>query len=218
MKEANRLEFLVIENRYDFPGLDKTPFGIARHVKTTEMWERYSRAMDFAKKKHEGQVRKFYGEPYVAHCYRVCHHLMEAASECDRDVPEDSIIAALLHDTLEDTDCTKEEIEKEFGIGVADLVVALTNDAEEIKRVGKTEHLVDKVNELTSEQLLIKLADRFDNVRDIKDDDDPWSLQYARQTKTVFFERFKNEDILGPVHVCLLAKIVHWISRVDQRR
>ena len=69
----------------------------------------------FAEKKHEGQIRKS-GDPYISHCIGVAMIL------ADLQGGPATIIAGLLHDTIEDTGTTKEEIEKEFGKEVADLV------------------------------------------------------------------------------------------------
>ncbi|OLS25315.1 MAG: GTP pyrophosphokinase rsh [Candidatus Heimdallarchaeota archaeon LC_3] len=67
-------------------------------------------ALEFGKNKHKGQERKISGDPYFIHPIRVAINLID---EPDSDL--DLIIAALLHDTVEDTTTTFEEIEKNFG-------------------------------------------------------------------------------------------------------
>ena len=70
--------------------------------------ERVKKAIEFAKKAHEGQKRKT-GEPYIIHPMAVMRTLM------DWGMDEDTIIAGVLHDTVEDTEVTLEDIKREFG-------------------------------------------------------------------------------------------------------
>lgn len=137
-------------------------------------------AKAFATTRHAGQVRKFSGEPYVTHCERVALTVAQAGGT------PDMVKAAWLHDTLEDTQTTVEEIELAFGPVVARLVQALTNDTTELARVGKTRYLATKVPTLCDDALLIKLADRLDNTRDLRPAN-AWSGGYAVQTYSVFF-------------------------------
>lgn len=143
----------------------------------------YLGAIMYAELKHAGQVRKFSGEPYVNHPVRVAKTL--SAYTTDYSI----LAAAVLHDTLEDTDTTIEDLVRLFGDRVANLVKALTNDPEEIKRVGKTQHLLEKMAKMDDETLLIKLADRLDNVQDVTFDPTSeryeWSQKYADQTQTL---------------------------------
>src|SRR4026209_2713188 len=82
-------------------------------------------AANFAAKKHKDQKRKGQdGEPYINHPIEVANLLVDAGKIADPDM----IIAALLHDTVEDTDATFEEIEKRFGATVAGYVRELTDD------------------------------------------------------------------------------------------
>ncbi len=79
------------------------------------------RAAAFAAKAHAGQVRRYTGEPYVTHCFDVASIV--------RTVPHtaEMLCAALLHDTVEDTDVTPDNIRTEFGPDVAVLVEMLTD-------------------------------------------------------------------------------------------
>ena len=81
--------------------------------------DRIMQALEFAAKAHEGQKRKS-GEPYIFHPIEVAKILV--AYDCDTD----SIIAALLHDTVEDTEVTLDQVKKLFGQEVASLVDGLT--------------------------------------------------------------------------------------------
>lgn len=170
------------------------------------------KALEFATIKHAKQVRKFSGEPYVYHPISVSNTIKELHMYYGIEHLIILRCAALLHDILEDTDTTVEELTSEFGSEITDIVVALTNDKSLLQSMGKTEYLSKKVNELTSDQLLVKLADRLDNVQDIKDENDPWTVQYVKQTKHVFFDHLNTD--LGPQHRILLDKIRDKISHI----
>ena len=80
---------------------------------------------------------------------------------------EDLMCAALLHDTLEDTNTTFGEIANEFTPLVASLVLELTSDKNIIKEIGKLEYFKIKLVGLSSYGLTLKLADRLANLKDM---------------------------------------------------
>lgn len=126
--------------------------------------ERLAAAYERARLAHEGQTRKFTGEPYIDHCGLVgstvgwYHGSIEA------------IMAGYLHDVIEDTDVSCPEIEEEFGTDVADLVWACT-DPPGLRGDARRTAKLKKIQELAadSEARLIQLADIWHNVRSIKD-------------------------------------------------
>ena len=81
--------------------------------------ERIRSAYEMARTAHEGQLRKD-GSPYVTHC------VAAADITVDMGLDEDSIIAALLHDVIEDTSLTHADIARQFGTAVADIVEGVT--------------------------------------------------------------------------------------------
>ena len=82
-------------------------------------------AAKFAAKKHATQKRKgAAAEPYINHLLEVAHLVSTALSQPDTNL----VIAALLHDVIEDSSVTKEEVAERFGTDVADLVVEVTDD------------------------------------------------------------------------------------------
>ena len=159
----------------------------------------YQKALLFATEKHDGQIRKFNGEPYVNHPIRVANTVNEFTLD------EDIIAAALLHDVIEDTNATETEIREKFGDNVANMVLALTSDKEKIKQVGKTKYLLDKMNELSDDELLIKLADRLDNVSDLSKDNEKWSIQYTLQTDMII--TMLNNPNIKDYHITLMNRI-----------
>ncbi|MEZ5814689.1 MAG: bifunctional (p)ppGpp synthetase/guanosine-3',5'-bis(diphosphate) 3'-pyrophosphohydrolase [Alphaproteobacteria bacterium] len=122
-------------------------------------------AIAYAKKMHEGQTRSS-GEPYYTHPVEVAGILAEMKMDLG------SIVTAILHDTLEDTDATYEELENKFGREVADLVDGVSKLTRiESKTVeGKQAENFRKLLLAMSEDirvLLVKLADRLHNMRTI---------------------------------------------------
>ena len=90
-------------------------------------------ALQYATQAHAGQTRSG-GDPYISHPVRVANTV--AANKKSKKI--DALIsAAYLHDTIEDTDTTHEDLEKMFGGLVASLVQELTSDKEQIDKIGK---------------------------------------------------------------------------------
>ncbi len=158
-----------------------------------------TQAYNYAKECHGTQTRKFNGEPYFNHPVRV------AGTVQAYDGTEAMIQAALLHDTLEDTDATYEDIERRFGKEVADLVLDVTSDKEESGRIGKTSYLSNKMRAMNDDALLIKLADRLDNVSDISNENTVWRAAYVLQTIEIL--KALDGRAMTCAHVSLLEKI-----------
>ncbi|MCJ7760530.1 HD domain-containing protein [Candidatus Bathyarchaeota archaeon] len=158
-----------------------------------------ARAQTFATVKHQGQKRRNTGEDYVNHCIRVANICSQYTEN------ETTIVAALLHDTLEDTETTTYELEKQFGVDVCWLVRSLTNNKEEMEKLGgKREYLAARINQLPMDALLIKLADRLDNIGDLGDDEK--SRLYREQTRHVFLETLWKTG-LPESHLALIETI-----------
>ena len=132
-------------------------------------------AYEFANKKHAGQFRKS-GEPYIIHPINVAIILTTIYADSA------TIKAGLLHDVLEDTDCTYEEMEELFGSEVTKLVEGVTK-LSKIHFSTENEYLIDYYKKIIvgiSEDvrvIIIKLADRLHNMRTL------WALPEAKQKK-----------------------------------
>ena len=146
------------------------------------------KAYNMAREAHKEQKRKS-GEPYIIH--PLCTAIILADLELDKE----SIVAGLLHDVMEDTSVTKEQITKEFSEEVADLVDGVT-------KITKLDYDVDKVEEQAENLrkmflamakdirvILIKLADRLHNMR---------TLQYMKPEKQKEKSR-ETMDIYSPI-------------------
>jgi len=121
------------------------------------------KALEFAKLKHTGQVRRGTGAAYITHPIAVSY--LVGTYKKSKQIDE-LLVASLLHDTIEDTDATFDEIAREFTPLVASLVLELTNDNEQIAKVGKLEYQKKKLLGISNYGLVIKLADRLNNVCD----------------------------------------------------
>lgn len=121
------------------------------------------KAIKFAEMKHTGQVRKISGSPYVHHPLMVSY--VAANFKKSKNLYK-IITAAILHDVIEDTDTTPEEITKEFGMLISSLVFELSDDPEEIQKIGKFEYQKAKWPGLSNYGLFLKLCDRYCNLLD----------------------------------------------------
>lgn len=126
--------------------------------------ERLIEALDYARTKHKGQTRKGSGLAYVTHPFAVSYILCQYKKSSKK--MEDLLIACIIHDCLEDTSAYFEEIVKKFGALVGSLVLELTNDPDEIAKIGKLAYHKKKLVGISSYALSIKLADRLHNMRD----------------------------------------------------
>lgn len=133
------------------------------------------KALLFAIKKHKGQVRKGSNEDYLTHPLKVSYLVTEYKGKSKNR--EALICAAILHDTIEDTNTTLEELNKKFGIFITSLVYELTNDVEEKKNVGKLEYQKRKMLGMSSYGLFLKLCDMYANITDLP------TMYYVRNAK-----------------------------------
>ena len=120
-----------------------------------------SEAADFAARRHSGQQRKGRGsEPYVNHLAEVANLLSIATDGTDAEL----VAAGWLHDTVEDTATTHEELAKMFGERVAALVVEVTDDMTLPKPERRQKQIVDAPRKSPGAKL-IKIADKISNIR-----------------------------------------------------
>jgi len=123
----------------------------------------FVRALRFAADKHQNQRRKGHDQlPYVNHLIRVTDLLWRVGEV--RDVP--TLVAALLHDTLEDTDTTAGELETLFGAEALAIVQEVTDD-KTLPKATRKQLQIEHAPHLSTAARLIKLADKIDNVYDV---------------------------------------------------
>lgn len=132
----------------------------------------------FARRRHNdtGAIRKVSKEPYWVHPEGVAKIVMKHGGS---DI---EIKAAMAHDVLEDTGDTFEDIAEKFGDEVASIVKEVTNDKDEIAKIGKERYISEELCRLSPEALTVKLADMLYNMKD-----SPTEKNYERMRKNVAF-------------------------------
>jgi (p)ppGpp synthase/HD superfamily hydrolase len=123
-----------------------------------------SAALRFAAEAHDGQFRKGTRIPYLIHPLRVAKILI------DHDCADELAIAGLLHDTVEDTDATIDEIRSIFGDTVARLVEFATEPAKLWPWEKRKQHTLRLLEAGDPDALCLSIADKLDNVRSLRHD------------------------------------------------
>lgn len=142
------------------------------------------RADAWAEAAHDGQSRKGSGEPYVEHPRRV------AAMVASLGVPKHVVAAALLHDVLEDTDLTYRDLDSEFGLPVAELVLELTdfytpNRRPSWDRAMRKKAEAERYQSLSPHARLIKLCDVLDNAKDAQENLGEEAERYLEEKRRI---------------------------------
>lgn len=157
------------------------------------------RAIQFATQAHKGQFRKYTGEPYITHPL--------AVMEIVKGVPghtEEMLVAAVLHDVVEDTDVSLMEIQEEFGDAVSDLVLHLTDistpeDGNRLKRKRKD---AEWYAQGSAQSQTIKVADFIDNTRDIAQNDPRfWEIYKMEKLYALDLLQEADTDLWHQAHI-----------------
>ena len=164
-----------------------------RYEELKEKIRKYNAGCDFdlldkayamAKKAHDGQLRES-GEPYITHPLEVAHILADLEMDCT------TIIAGLLHDTVEDTNCSFEDIKEQFGESAAMLVDGVTK-LDKIPYTTKEELQAENLRKMFLAMakdirvILIKLADREHNINTLKYMPEDKQKEKARETLEIY--------------------------------
>jgi len=171
------------------------------------MSQRIFQAIEFATKAHTGQFRKGTKVPYIVHPLGVSKILIEAG--CSDDV----VVAGLLHDTVEDSSTSIDDIRRDFGEEVARLVEGASEPNKSDPWENRKRHTIDLLETAPMDAVYVSLADKLANIRDICADyeklgDDiflrfnrPKEKQewYYRALADVFSKRIVDEPFLSLV-------------------
>ena len=122
------------------------------------------KALQFATDAHSGQLRKGTNRPYILHPIQAMQIVRRLTDD------EEVISAAVLHDTLEDTGVTKDDLEKEFGKRVADLVAAVSENKRADRPAGETwaerkKETIENLKDANRDVKMICLGDKLSNIR-----------------------------------------------------
>jgi guanosine-3',5'-bis(diphosphate) 3'-pyrophosphohydrolase len=145
-----------------------------------------TRALMFAAQKHTDQRRKGErAEPYINHLIEVVDLLAQHTGGTNAAV----LLAGALHDTVEDTDTTREELVKAFGENVADIVMECTDD-KSLPKMERKRLQVENAPHKSDNAKMVKMADKISNLKTILDSPPPdWSetrkLEYFNWAKDV---------------------------------
>lgn len=141
------------------------------------------KAYDFAKKAHEGQLRKS-GEPYFVHCFATAKNIAEL------NMSAEVVSAGFLHDVLEDTNTTRDELKKEFGEEILSLVEGVTKLGKvRYQGTARYNESLRKLFVAMSEDirvLIIKLCDRLHNIQTLKFVDKEKQTRIAKETLEIY--------------------------------
>lgn len=121
-------------------------------------------AIEFAARAHAGQFRKGTRIPYIVHPLAVARILIE------HDAPDDVVLAAVLHDVIEDTNATLAQVRAAFGDDVARLVQGMSEPNRQDTWENRKHHTLTFMETAPLNVLLIKVADQLDNIRGVRED------------------------------------------------
>jgi len=150
---------------------------------------RLLKALSFASHKHKDQRRKDVdASPYINHPISLADILCNEGQVTDVEV----ICAALLHDTVEDTNTTPEELEREFGPHIRDIVMEVTDD-KTLPKAERKRLQIEHAADASDQAKLVKLADKISNLRDMAGNPpSDWDLTRRREYFDWAFEVVNN--------------------------
>ena len=158
------------------------------------MYEDYfiQTAMHLAKRCHDGQYRKYTGEPYLVHPFAVAGLVQSVTND------EDMICAALLHDTVEDSDMKISTIRGLFSMRIGDIVWELTDNVELStgNRAYRKRLALERLQFASPETQTIKLADLIDNTKSILAHDPAFAKVYMREKDDLLHVLTKGDPML----------------------
>jgi len=132
------------------------------HQLNPDVLDRLADVYTFAAERHAGQTRPA-GQPYVEHLLQVVDVLVNGPHQTELDI----LAAALLHDVVEDTPTTADEVEQRFGPDVRDLVDWVTQPPVGNDRAASRKAYLDHLAGAPTRVLTLKLADRLTNVQNL---------------------------------------------------
>lgn len=171
-----------------------------------------NKALEFAREKHKGQIRKN-NTPveYITHPINVANLVKKYANNAVNI--DDLVSSAYLHDTLEDTNTTYEELICNFGNIISNLVKELTNNDVLKKEMGKTKYLSMKMANMSEDALIIKLCDRLDNVSSLYNTNKAFIDKYLRETISIL-NYIINSRNLNTIHLNIINDINKEVNNV----
>jgi guanosine-3',5'-bis(diphosphate) 3'-pyrophosphohydrolase len=158
--------------------------------------EKYIKAWNFACTAHNGQHVPGTDLPYVNHFGLVAMEAMAAiASQIAKiESPDLLVLCALLHDTIEDTPVTDDDLKKEFGPDVASGVRALTKDKSLLTKAEQMDDSLKRIKKEPKEIWMVKLADRITNLQPPPNDWDTEKIRKYRNEASTILEALREAN------------------------
>ncbi|WP_328043340.1 HD domain-containing protein [Neobacillus mesonae] len=150
-------------------------------MKGDRMMDVIDKALQAASKAHERQYRKGTDIPYIVHPVAVGMILLKAGYS------EQVVAAGILHDTVEDTDVTLQDLERDFGQEIAEMVAGCTEPDKSLSWEQRKEHTIEYLKTASTEIRAIACADKLHNLRSIINDQE----QYGEEV----WSRFKRGKV-----------------------
>ena len=187
---------------------------------------RFLEAVIFATRAHKDQKRKnAAGDPYITHPLEVAYAIQRAYEACGEEPSMDVLIAAILHDVVEDTPTTPKELPMIFGNVVGGIVAQVTDD-KSLSKLERKQIALRDARRLTPEAVLVKMADKWHNCKDLKNDPPKtWSEEDVRHYahwSMAMCQAMYSQNINHKVVVALwrnkvlpMFEKVHGITRPD---
>ena len=150
------------------------------------------KAAIFAANAHTGQIRKYTGQPYIVHPAEVAKLVSMVTDD------EDMVCASFLHDVVEDTNCTIEQIADLFGDKVAYLVAGLTDISKPEDGNRNTRKQIDREHTASGSPEIhtIKLADLISNTKSIVEHDPDFAVVYLKEKELLLQVLTRGSAIL----------------------
>ena len=169
-------------------------------------WPSVQEALDLAYKAHEGQMRTASERPYIVHPIRVALILLRVAEQKNPAI----ICAGLLHDVLEDSDVSEEEIERKFGSQVLDLVLSLTHPLlkEGETKFERNKKMFENMRWHGRDTHIIKSADRLDNL---------FTATQAIKSARLNEYLIESEEYLLPLTLASNTALYHALNEAIQK-
>jgi (p)ppGpp synthase/HD superfamily hydrolase len=171
------------------------------------------KALQIASVAHEGQYRKNTKIPYIAHPMAVGFILQKAGYR------EEIVAAGILHDTVEDTNLTIEDIEREFGSEIARIVAGCSEPDKSLSWEDRKEHTIEYLKTASEEIRVVACADKLHNVMSIRQDveqtgEETWSRFRRGKKEQEWYYRNVLESIGYATKFPLLEELENEIGHL----
>jgi (p)ppGpp synthase/HD superfamily hydrolase len=190
------LKIKFVHKKYAKFSFDIDKFAIRWHNKCMEE-QLIERAKQFAREKHKEQVRDYPTVPYISHPENV-YQLVRKFGKCYPHFDVDfACTVAILHDIMEDTNTSYEQVSELFGTNVADAVLALTKNKSLPTPFARIADSIERIKQQPREVAIVKMCDRIDNIAEVNH---TWSkeksLDYANESQYIAYElEYASEEL-----------------------